>query len=355
MKYIYYFLILLSWAILLGCQSKKTNAKTDLKAKVQAGKQAKTLPEYKRLIIVGDELVDLVCSLGDSLRIIAVGKNHPKVAHRKLPLVGYKGSLKAEYIKQNKGDVVIGDMDMIDDKTAEEIEELGIPCYRLPNPQKTEDMAQYLKEFGRVLHKEKAVSRWNDSLAYNMARIERICKRKRKDTLRVMYVQARNANAILMNGIGTLPDLMLQMAGVKNAAMQFEGLQPLTIETIQGVNPDFIIISKRTLNSFQGRPQDVPQFTSAQAYRMGRVLVLEDHELQGLSFRTGKTSLFICKKLYQENFYTALPLLDNLPAQDGKEIENTETPRRDKVNEVTPTPVKPTPSEPDLEELKGGN
>ncbi len=348
-------LFMLCLALCLACQSRKPTAKINLKSKVQADKKASTLPAYKRIIVVGDEMVELLCAFGDSLRIIAVGKPHSKLAHRNLPSVGYKGSLKAAHITANKGDVVVADLDMVDDKTAEEIEEQGVPCYRLSKPEKLEEMAKYLKELGRILRKEKIASQWNDTLAYNIARIEKICAKKRKDTLRVLYIQARNANAILLNGTGTLQDLMLRVSGMKNAAMQFEGLQALTAETMQHINPDFILISQRTLNNFQGRPQDVPQFTASQAYRMGRVLVLEDNELQGLALRTGKTSLFICRKLYQENFYTALPLLDNLPALHNQDTAPTDSPRHDKVNEVTPSPAKPSPTETDLDDLKGGN
>jgi hypothetical protein len=89
---------------------------------------------------------------------------------------------------------------------------------------------------------------------------------------------------------------------------------------------------------------------------MGRVLVLEDADLLGVPFRIGKTSLYICQKLYQENYYNALPVLRDvpLPERDGKETTMPETPRRDKVEEVTPTPVNPNKNEPTLEDLKGG-
>lgn len=340
----------------VACSTPKNEKKTDLKTKVQAEKQSKTLPAYKRVVVIGDELLELVCALGDSLKVVAVGKPHSKVAHRKLPAVGYKGSLQVALVQKAKPDAVVCEEDMIDDKTQEAIEELGIPCYRLPKLQKPEEMPQFFKELGRLLKQEKKAQLWNDSLAYHTARIAQICKKKRKDTLRVMYVQARTANALLLNGANTLPDLMLRLAGVSNAGAEFEGFEPLKVETMQTINPDFIIISKRTLNSLQGRPQDVPQFTSSQAYRMGRVLVLEDTDLLGVPFRTGKTSLYICQKLYQENYYSALPVLRDvpLPERDGKETTMPETPRRDKVEEVTPTPINPNKNEPTLEDLKGG-
>lgn len=337
-----------------ACQSKQ-KPKIDLKAQIQADKNAKILPTYKRIVIIGDELIEMVCALGDSLKIVAVGKNYPKLAHRKLPLVGYKGSLRAEYIKQQKADVVIADADMLEEKVAESIEDLGIPCYRLSKPQTPKELETYLKELGRMLRQEKKARQWIDTLDYNIARIEKICKKKRKDTLRAVYIQARSADAILLNGTGTLCGLMLHVAGLKNAASLFDGLQPLSVETMQAINPDFIIISKRSLNSLQGRPQDIPQFTTSQAYRMGRVLVLEDDELQGLPLRTGKTSLFICKKIYQENFYNALPLLDNIEINKPAEVQEPKMPRRDKVEGVTPTPVQPKDTKNDLEDLKGGN
>jgi iron complex transport system substrate-binding protein len=347
----FYFILLM--AATFACQSsQKGEKKTDLKAKVQAEKKATTLPTYKRIVVVGDELVELVCNLGDSLKIVAVGKPHSKVTHRKLPSVGYKGSLQIEFVEKAKPDAVIGEADMIDDKMAEAIESIGIPCFRLAKPNSLQDLNAYWKEVGRVLKKEKLTQQWTDTLAYNVARIEKICKSKRKDTLRVMYVQAKTAGAALMSGANTLPDLMLRLAGVRNASEQFEGIEALKMSIMQGINPDFIVINQKTLNVLGGRPQDIPQFTSSQAYRMGRVLVLEDQQMQGIPFLTGKTSLFICKKLYQENYYTALPIFKDVPISDNNNTEfkeTPETPRRDKVE------TNPTPNEPNLDDLKGGN
>lgn len=355
MKNLYLFLLFLPF---LACQpeagSKKGN---DLRAKVLAEKKMSNLPTYKRLVVVGDELIDMIHSVGDSLKIVAVGKAHHKVAHRNLPFVGYKSTLNPTLVKEHKADAVLGDTELIDDKMAEAIEDLGIPCYRFAKPEKLADFSAQFKEFGRVLKQEKLAKQWNDSLEYHITRIEKICKQKRKDTLRVMYVQAKSMGAVLTTGAGTLPDMMLRLAGVRNAMEQFDGLQPLKIDMMKAINPDFILMTKRTFNALQGRPQDLPAFAVSQAYSMGRVWILEDADIQGIPFRAGKTSYTLCKKLYQDNTYTALPTQNYLmqePNKNQKYEYEENNPRRDKVEGSNPTPVVPQKTESDIDELKGG-
>lgn len=355
MKKIYLAAVFLSF---FACQADKSGKQTnDLKAKVLAEKKSATLPAYKRVVVVGDEFLEMMYALGDSLKIVAVGKAHPKVAHRKLPLVGYKATLKPEIVQEQKPDAVIGDAEWITEETAEAIENLGIPCYRFAKPEKLADLNAQFKELGRILKQENTLKKWNDSLEQNIIRIEKICKTKRKDTLRVMYVQARSMGAVLTCGIGTMPDMMLRLAGVRNAMEQFDGLQPLKIDMMRAINPDYILMTRRTFNALQGAPQSLPAFATSQAYSMGRVWIIEDADIHGLNFRSGKTSYTLCKKIYQENTYTALPTQNYVPQEQDRNLKydyEGSNPSQNKEGTTTPTPVTPQKTESDIDELKGG-
>lgn len=352
-KYIFFCLLL---AGLLACQTEtQTKQGNDLRAKVLAEKKSANLPAYKRVVVVGDELIEMICTLGDSLKIVAVGKVHYKLAHRNLPLVGYKSTLKADIVKEQKPDAVVGELDLIDDKTAEAIEDAGIPCYRFAKPEKLADFTAQFKELGRVLKQEKKTAKWQDSLEYHITRIEKICKNKRKDTLRVMYVQARNMGAVLTAGTGTLADVMLRLAGVRNAMEQFDGLQPLKIDMMKAINPDYVLMTKRTFQALQGAPQDLPAFAVSQAYGMGRVWIMEDADIQGFNLRAGKTSYVLCKKIYQDNTYTALPTQNYILQEPAKNFPQEYQEQGTKESKVsTPTPVTPEKNNSDIDELKGG-
>jgi iron complex transport system substrate-binding protein len=173
----------------------------------------------------------------------------------------------------------------------------------------------------------------------------RIIRKSRKDSLRVLYIHARGPQVLLVGGVNTNVDALLKLAGAKNAAFEFDGMERLTGEDMQAMNPDFILMSKKGLESLQGRLYEVPAIFGSTAYRLGRVIVYDDYQLLNFGINSPKIALDLCKKLYKGQYFAPLP---NMPF-------STDPNQQPLVREqVKPEKVQPK-TDVGLDDLKGGN
>jgi hypothetical protein len=117
---------------------------------------------------------------------------------------------------------------------------------------------------------------------------------------------------------------------------------------MQAINPDFILMSKKGLESLAGKLYQVPIIYGSTAYKMGRVIVYDDYLLLNFGLNTSKTALDLCKKLYKGQYYAPLPetLLQGEPLVQDK------SPVREQIKQEN---IQKPKSDVGLDDLKGGN
>ena len=124
-----------------------------------------------------------------------------------------------------------------------------------------------------------------------------------------MYIHARGPQALLIAGTNSPTDVLIRAAGAKNAVQDFDGMERLTLEDIHYLNPDFLLMSKKSIESLEGKIYNVPEIIGFTAYRLGRLIIMEENELLNLGLNTGKAALQLSKNLYEKQTYTPLPAI----------------------------------------------
>jgi iron complex transport system substrate-binding protein len=338
-------LMLISACNSSGTKETEKDKAEKLKLKAEMAKVEKNLPDFKRIVVIGDEITELVVALGDSSKIVALARKHPVLNLPDLPKVGFGATLTLDNIVKLNPDAVFADAESASEEILDKVEKNGIPFFKIKKEATWESMQQYIREVAKNLKKKKKGEQLIKQLNKPIAQIKQIIE-KRKDSLRVMYIHARGPYVILAGGANTPINTILQMAGAKNAAYDLNGMEKLTDEDMLSFNPDFIIMSKKGVESLQGKVHLTTVLLNSTAYRMGRILVLDDYEVMNLGLASGKTAFEICKKLYKENYYSPLPIFAENTYENSQDAP--QTPKREKIKVETPQ------SDEDIQNLKGG-
>jgi iron complex transport system substrate-binding protein len=332
--------ILIYWiGLLLGlvaCNNSQQAGKTTAKAQEltedspeQALAELAKLPKFSRIVCIGESIVELVMALGDSAKIVAIDRPNPLFPRLQLPKVGYKGTLKTKYILDQKPDLVLSEWEGCSAEIADEVQQKGITFFRLRKDFDLKSNEKFIRQIAAILKKPKRGAKIIEDLQANQAEINKILK-NRKDSVRVLFVHARGPQVLLSGGIGTATNELIQLAGGKNVALEFEGMERLNPEDFINLQPQFIIMSKKGFSTIAARLYEVPELVSSFAYRTGRVIFLEDRDLMNPGLRTGKLALDLAKQFYQQQLFAPLPAV-TLPADELKNESKVETKKKEEL------------------------
>ncbi|NJL14900.1 MAG: ABC transporter substrate-binding protein [Microscillaceae bacterium] len=277
-------------------------------AKKEALQNEARFAEFKRLVCIGELMTDAVRAFGDSDRIVAIDRSYPHLPHLKLPKVGYKNTLKAAHLLRHKPDAIFSDWEGSPEEVVQAITQKKLPYFLYRQPEDVASLKLFLTDLGRKLNKPNTAKLLIRNLDKDLSEIRKM-RKSRKDSLRVLYVHARGPQTMMFAGLNTVPDALIRMCGAKNAANDYENMERLDEEEIAYLNPDFILMSQQSFESFAVKIYQAVVLTKLLAYRLGRVIILEENELLNLGPGAGKVALKIAEKLYTQQYFEPLPLL----------------------------------------------
>jgi iron complex transport system substrate-binding protein len=321
---------------LLACNNSPQGAKTTVKAREltensseQELAELAKLPKFNRIVCIGENIVELVMALGDSAKIVAIDRPNPLFPRLQVPKVGYKGTLKAKYILAQKPDLVLSEWEGCSADIANEVQQKNITFFRLRKDFDPKSNEKFIQQIAAILKKPKRGAKIMEDLQANQAEINKILK-NRKDSVRVLFVHARGPQVLLSGGLGTATNQLIQLAGGKNVAIEFDGMERLNPEDFINLQPQFIVMSKKGFSTIAARLYEVPELVSSFAYRTGRVIFLEDRDLMNPGLRTGKLALDLAKQFYQQQLFAPLPAV-TLPEDEFKNELKVETKKKEEL------------------------
>ncbi|MCU0444072.1 MAG: ABC transporter substrate-binding protein [Microscillaceae bacterium] len=326
---------LLSW-FLTTCGNSSSQEKTLAKAKEltessteQELNELAKLPRFNRIVCIGESIVEVVMALGDSAKIVAIDRPTLLFPQLKTPKVGYKGTLKTKYILDQKPDLVLSEWDGCSAEIADEVQQKGITFFRLRKDFDLSANEKFIRQIAAILKKPKRGAKIITDMQAIQSEIGKILK-NRQDSVRVLFVHARGPQVLLSGGIGSATHELIKLAGGKNVAVEFEGMERLSPEDFTNLQPQFIIMSKKGFGTIASRLYEVPELVSTFAYRTGRVLFFDDRDLMNPGLRTSKLALDLAKQFYQQQMFAPLPAV-TLPTDDLKNEPKVETKKKEEL------------------------
>lgn len=196
-----------------------------------------------RIISVDSNATEILQALGASQQIIAADiTSEPLLAGQKISVLGYHRALSAEAILALQPTLIVGSDHTGPAATVSAIENAGINFIRLDSPKRIAELVDNIALLAETLERQAA----GDKLIAEIQQIQDSINSRLDDTVFTMvFLLDLNDRGLSQGGQGTVGnDLITVLNGVN--ASQFSGYQTVSLESILAINPDVILVGKRS-------------------------------------------------------------------------------------------------------------
>ena len=178
----------------------------------------------------------------------------------------------------------------------EQIREAGVPLAILSSEPSLKGAQTRIEQISKLLDKEKE----GFALIWDMD--DQLKKLDRpKDSPKVLFIYARGGGTQNVAGLETSANAMIEMAGGQNAVTEYTGYKPMNAEAILAAQPDYILFTKRGLDSVGGveAVKKIPGISETPAAKNGHIVSVDDLLLLGFGPRLGLGVTELAKTIQQ--------------------------------------------------------
>ena len=207
-----------------------------------------------RIISAGGSITEIMFALGLGDRIVAVDTSSfypPEV--NKLPKVGYFRSLAAEGLMSLNPDMLVAANGAGPDVALKQVEALGVAVKSYEQSSYTLEswgtlISSIGEDFNRVDEAQKLIKSVSQGIAKHQARGG--FSDKKLNAIALLSIGQRGPVAA---GKNTVPDLLLELAGINNVAKSLEGYKPFSSELLAKQQIDMLLVPSHMVASLGGK------------------------------------------------------------------------------------------------------
>ena len=255
-----------------------------------------------RIVSIGSSLTEIIYALGGEDLLVGVDSTslYPDAA-RSLPQVGYMRALSAEGVLALKPTLVLATSAAGPRTALDQLASTGIEVMILPDHYDYDSVAGKIAAVGKVIGKEAEA---DALIAKGRSDIQGLAgKLAAADSKpRVLFLLSMGGGAPQAAGRDTAADGIIRLAGGRNAIDGYAGYRPLTPEAVINARPDFLLVTRQTVEAFGGVSAliDQPAIRLTPAGRAGKVLQFDTLLLLGFGPRTPQAAAELANALHPE-------------------------------------------------------
>ncbi|HIP80437.1 MAG TPA: hemin ABC transporter substrate-binding protein [Kiloniellaceae bacterium] len=255
-----------------------------------------------RVVSVGGSITEIVYALGAGDRLIAVDSTslHPPEAQGH-PDVGYMRRLSAEPILAMKPTLLLAVEDAGPATVLDQLRAAGTKLVIVPDDPSSEGVLKKVSVIAEALGLEDEGQRVSDRLRQDLVRLGEALEDV-EHTPSVLFLLSIGRGAPLAAGRETSAASIIELAGGRNAIDAFEGYKPLSPEAMVGAEPDFLLVTDRTLDLLGGEQELLsrPEIAATPAGREARLITMNGLLLLGFGPRTPEAIRNLAAGLHPE-------------------------------------------------------
>jgi iron complex transport system substrate-binding protein len=268
------FPLILTLGLLLGA----CNANHSITLADGLGREVILEEPAQRIVSLAPSNTEILFAIGAGAQVVGRDEfsNYPAEA-LDLPSVGGSwGEYNQEAILALEPDLVLAS-ELNPPELIQQLAELGLTVYQLPNPSDLEGLYTNLETVGRLTAHEAEAATLADNLKDRAAAV--LAAVATVETVPVVFYEldASDPQAPWTAGPGTFIDTLLSLAGGRNAAAGLEGAWvQLSLEALLGMDPDIILLGD---SNYGITPQSVaarPGWESLKAVQNNQVFEFND-------------------------------------------------------------------------------
>ncbi|WP_082130561.1 heme/hemin ABC transporter substrate-binding protein [Kiloniella spongiae] len=247
-----------------------------------------TKADANRIITLGGPVTEIVYALEAGDKIVATDTTSKYPADvLALPKVGYMRQLSAEGLLSLKPDLILALEGSGPSHVLETIQAAGIKVVEIPELINTASIVTGIDLIAAQTNKQALGKSLSTTISTQLQKQYTEVK-DLPEKPSVLFLLNTGHGGPMTAGGNTAIDTIITYAGAKNIAADLQSFKPLASEYILGNNPDYILMSKRSLDIGGGIKslQKDPLLGKLSAVKNGRIVTLDGTLLFGLGPRT---------------------------------------------------------------------
>lgn len=196
-----------------------------------------------RVISVDSNATEILLALGIGPQIIAIDiTSEPLFGSQNVEKLGYHRALSAEAILSLQPDLIVGSDHTGPASTLKAIQNAQISFIQLNSSETTADLNNNIQQLAKALDREKI----GQQLIAEIQTLETaIFQRFHGSTLKMVFLLDLNDRGLSQAGKDTVGNALITLLHGQNIS-GFNGYQSVSLESILAMNPDVILVGKRS-------------------------------------------------------------------------------------------------------------
>lgn len=210
-----------------------------------------SLHAEQRIISAGSSVTELIYALGAQDKLVAVDSTSRSfVAGEDIPQVGYHRQLSTEALLSLNPTHLIGSDEMGPDSTLNQLKSANVDVAEVPTGDDIQDLYARIDTVARITGTTSKASAIKKQVEQSIDLLE---QKKLDNQPKVMFLLINEGRPLTVAGSKTSVDKVISLSGALNPAHDaINSYKALSLESIVGMQPDYLLISERSWDKLGG-------------------------------------------------------------------------------------------------------
>jgi iron complex transport system substrate-binding protein len=253
-----------------------------------------------RIISAGAGVTELIVALDAEAFLVGTDSTSQHFLSKNVPTLGYQRQLSAEGALALSPTHLLGSDDVGPQSSLDLLKAANVKVEIMPSGDSLEDFNQRIDKIAQLTHTQAKAERIKQEVQQSIQTL-RHCQPSKK--VSALFIMMSKGRPITVAGNQTTINQVIELAGgINPVATQFNSYKPYSIESIVKLQPDYILLSDRTLAAMggvKGLVEAQPMLAATPAIKNNKIISFPSYSILGGS---GLTSLKLAQRL-QQDFY----------------------------------------------------
>ncbi|WP_281543935.1 ABC transporter substrate-binding protein [Grimontia sp. SpTr1] len=236
-----------------------------------------------RIISAGSTVTELLFALGAEKEVVAVDlTSRHYLDGREIPVLGYHRQLSAEGLLALSPTHLVGSPEMGPETTLNLLKSAKVDVQKLPTGTSIEDFNQRVDSVASITGTEVKGAEIKADVAKKIEMLNASAPEKRPS---VMFMMMSDGRPLTVAGDETTVNTVIELAGGMNpAAKETTSYKPLSTESIVEMQPEYILVSERTLSQvggIEGMVKQQPLLSATPAFKNDNIIPISGYAILG--------------------------------------------------------------------------
>ncbi|KKD61570.1 hemin receptor [Grimontia sp. AD028] len=236
-----------------------------------------------RIISAGSTVTELLFALGAEKEVVAVDlTSRHYLDGREIPVLGYHRQLSAEGLLALSPTHLVGSPEMGPESTLKLLKSANVDVQKLPTGTSIEDFNQRVDSVASITGTEDKGAEIKADVADKIGKLNASAPEKRPS---VMFMMMSDGRPMTVAGDETTVNTVIKLAGGMNpAAKETTSYKPLSTESIVEMQPEYILVSERTLSQvggIEGMVKQQPLLSATPAFKNDNIIPISGYAILG--------------------------------------------------------------------------